>query len=355
MNRLFKISGKLKSNDWKWTFADYPTQNNGLKVFSCFSCGGGSTMGYKLAGCEVIGNVEIDPKMNELYKLNHNSKYNFCMDIRDFNNIPDDELPDELFNLDILDGSPPCTTFSMAGQRAKVWGKKKKFREGQKEQILDDLLFVFIDTVAKLKPKTVIMENVEGLAKGAAVNYLNKVYAKFKSIGYQVRCYLLKGEEMGVPQKRHRVFFIATKDLSFDYNNLDMNFNYEPILYKDIKDGIGRKWDNSTVLGQLVLNAKLGDVGCDDVSNRLFGVSKLWSHRFCYPNEVLYTITPNKNNFIDFYEKSNISDNSARNSQTFPQDYDFNDNSVFYVCGMSVPPIMIKRIVERMIKANMIT
>lgn len=175
MNRLFKISGKLKSNDWKWTFADYPTQNNGLKVFSCFSCGGGSTMGYKLAGCEVIGNVEIDPKMNELYKLNHNPKYNFCMDIRDFNNIPDDELPDELFNLDILDGSPPCTTFSMAGQRAKVWGKKKKFREGQKEQILDDLLFVFIDTVAKLKPKTVIMENVEGLAKGAAVNYLNKV------------------------------------------------------------------------------------------------------------------------------------------------------------------------------------
>lgn len=160
---------------------------------------------------------------------------------------------------------------------------------------------------------------------------------------------------MGVPQKRHRLFFIATKDLSFDYNNLDMNFNYEPILYKDINDGIGRKLDNSTVLGQLVLNAKLGDVGCDDVSNRLFGVSKLWSHRFCYPNEVLYTITTRKNNFIDFYEKSIISDNSARNSQTFPQDYDFNDNSVFYVCGMSVPPIMIKRIVERMIKANMIT
>lgn len=350
---LFDLPKKQKSTDWKWTFADYPKEKNGLKVFSCFSCGGGSTMGYKLAGCEVLGNVEIDPKMNELYKLNHNPKYNYCMDIRDFNNIPDDELPEELFNLDILDGSPPCTTFSMAGHREKSWGKKKKFREGQKEQTLDDLLFIFIDTVAKLKPKTVIMENVEGLARGTAIQYLNKVYDKFKSIGYQVRCYLLKGEEMGVPQKRHRVFFIATKDLSFNYNNLDMNFNYEPIPYKDIKDGIGRKWDNSTVLGQLVLNAKLGDVGCDDVSNRLFGVSKLWSHRFCYPDEVLYTMTSNKDNFIDFYEKSNISDNSVRNSQTFPQDYNFSDNSVFYVCGMSVPPIMTKRIVERMLKAEM--
>lgn len=30
----------IKSNDWKWKFADYPQQKNGLKVFSCFACGG---------------------------------------------------------------------------------------------------------------------------------------------------------------------------------------------------------------------------------------------------------------------------------------------------------------------------
>lgn len=40
----------IKSDDWKWSFYDYPKEKNGLKVFSCFSCGGGSTMGYKLAG-----------------------------------------------------------------------------------------------------------------------------------------------------------------------------------------------------------------------------------------------------------------------------------------------------------------
>ena len=100
----------IESNDWKWSFADYPTETNGIKVFSCFACGGGSTMGYKLAGCEVLGCVEIDPKMNEVYIKNHHPRFNYCMDIREFNKIPNEELPKELFSLDILDGSPPCTT-----------------------------------------------------------------------------------------------------------------------------------------------------------------------------------------------------------------------------------------------------
>lgn len=30
----------IKSTDWKWTFADYPKKKNGIKVFSCFACGG---------------------------------------------------------------------------------------------------------------------------------------------------------------------------------------------------------------------------------------------------------------------------------------------------------------------------
>ena len=146
----------IKSTDWKWSFKDYPKEKNGLKVFSCFACGGGSTMGYKLAGCEVIGCNEIDPAMNRVYIANHNPKYNYLQDIREFNKRED--LPEELYNLDILDGSPPCTTFSMAGEREESWGKKKKFREGQAEQTLDDLSFVFIETVAKLRPKVMIME-----------------------------------------------------------------------------------------------------------------------------------------------------------------------------------------------------
>ena len=102
---------------FKWYLKDgYPAkgiEKNGLKVFSCFACGGGSTMGYKLAGFDVLGCNEIDKKIIEVYKLNHKPKYAFNQDIRDFRKLP--ELPEELFNLDILDGSPPCSSFSMVG------------------------------------------------------------------------------------------------------------------------------------------------------------------------------------------------------------------------------------------------
>ena len=186
---------QIISSDWKWTMAnDYPKETNGIKVFSCFACGGGSTMGYKLAGCEVLGCNEIDPRMNKVYVENHHPKYNYLEDIRDFNKRKD--LPEELYNLDILDGSPPCTTFSMAGDREESWGVKKKFREGQAKQTLDDLSFVFIETVAKLRPKFMVMENVEGLIKGNAWKYVQKIYAALKAIGYKCKHWLLKGEEM---------------------------------------------------------------------------------------------------------------------------------------------------------------
>ena len=98
-------------------------------------------MGYKLAGYDVIGCCEIDPRVMAVYKANNHPKYPYLMDVRQFVDIPNEELPPELFNLDILDGSPPCSVFSTAGDREKAWNKEKVFREGQAKQKLDDLFF----------------------------------------------------------------------------------------------------------------------------------------------------------------------------------------------------------------------
>lgn len=344
-----------KSNDWEWTFSDYPQQKNGLNVFSCFACGGGSTMGYKLAGCDVLGCCEIDPKMNEVYVKNHNPRFNFLMDIREFNAIPNEELPTELFDLDILDGSPPCTTFSMAGEREESWGKKKKFREGQAEQTLDDLSFVFIDTVAKLRPKRVIIENVEGLIKGEAWSYVQEIYRRLKDVGYSCKHWLLKGQHMGVPQTRHRVFFVAVRnDIPYDIESVDMSFDYEPVPYGNVKNGIASKVRKDTKLKACLEN--LADNECDlgFAAERLYGKRKFFTYKVAESNRVLSTIAAHNGGvtILDKDEQAYISDRTIINASTFPQDYDFGNQSVTYICGMSVPPVMIKRIVQRLIESG---
>ena len=343
-----------KSTDWKWSFKDYPKEKNGLKVFSCFACGGGSTMGYKLAGCDVIGCCEIDPKMNAIYIKNHHPKHNFCMDIRVFNDIPNKELPKELFNLDILDGSPPCTTFSMSGDREESWGKKKKFREGQAEQTLDDLSFVLVETVAKVRPKVVIIENVEGLIKGEAWSYVQRIYKELNEVGYDVKHYLCKGETMGVPQKRHRVIFIAVKkEFNFNFDRLDMSFNYEPVYFGQIKskNGIDIKGDTYHDLFTYYVE---GDESLAEANIRRKNQCSFFNNKWIYDNKVAPTL-PAKRVNIRADQKKWMSNEDIIRISTFPSDYDFgtdHNSFIHYVCGMSVPPIMIKRIVERLIESG---
>lgn len=335
-----------ESDDWRWEFKDYPAKN-GLKVFSCFACGGGSTMGYKLAGCEVLGDLEIDPRVNAVYVANHKPKYNFVMDIRDFNKM--DDLPEELYHLDILDGSPPCTSFSIAGQREETWGKAKKFREGQTEQTLDDLSFHFIATAKKLHPKVVIMENVEGLLLGEAWSYVQKIYSDFADAGYSVNHYLLKGEAIGVPQTRHRVFFVAVrKDFNFDFCRLDMNFNYKPVLYGMIKQGTGRPITEGTELANILEQSNENDKRVGDIYRRKGEKERRFGTRLCWDDRTLQTITA-AGEYIRPREKVFISTSDFCSAQTFPQDYNFLNQNPQYVCGMSVPPVMIKRLITRVI------
>ena len=83
-NARTAVSGSTEF-PWKWNLSDLEKRpKHGHTVFSCFSCGGGSSMGYKLAGFDVVGNCEIDPDMMKVYKQNNHPKHSFLMDIRDF-------------------------------------------------------------------------------------------------------------------------------------------------------------------------------------------------------------------------------------------------------------------------------
>ena len=328
--------------DWKWYLKDLHPDKD-INVFSTFSCGGGSTMGYKRAGFHVLGNVEIDKKMNEIYVKNHQPKYNFNMDLRDFNKL--DNLPEELYHLDILDGSPPCSTFSTAGSREKAWGKEKVFREGQKKQTLDDLFFVFLDTVEKLKPKIVVAENVTGIIKGNAKGYVNAIIKKFHEIGYDVQLFKLNAALMDVPQARERVFFIANNQ---GYKKLKLNFQHTPILFKDVKQGNGKPI-TSPEIKCLIKHMRSTDKRTSDIKKRLGEKENGFGNNLLWDNRIPMTIV-SADRYIRAKEKTMASNEDIRNIQTFPQDYDFNGGDVKYVCGMSVPPNMMANIATEIYK-----
>jgi DNA (cytosine-5)-methyltransferase 1 len=342
---------------YKWTLADANFTKDKGTVFSCFACGGGSTMGYKLAGFNVIGCNEIDQKMIEAYKANHNPKYAFNEPIQTFKLR--DDLPSELYNLDILDGSPPCSSFSMAGNREKDWGKEKVFREGQAEQVLDTLFFDFIDMAKKLQPKIVVAENVKGLLLGEAKKYVNKIYEAFDDAGYYVNHWLLDASKMGVPQRRERVFFIAMrKDLAkpFLHNvdmfhvapKLDLEFNEREIAFNEFYENNNNEYPASDFYVELWKTRQHGDKDFSCVNARFRGKENTgFGTNFLYSDGVCGTLTTKKDCYILFDEPRYLSDSETKCVGSYPQDYDFIGLKPQYLIGMSVPPVMTAQIASR--------
>jgi DNA (cytosine-5)-methyltransferase 1 len=197
-------------NDLAWRLTDLAKiEKRGVRVMSTFACGGGSSMGYKLAGCDIVAANDIDPDMEHHYKWNLHPPLFYRCPIQDLASMP---LPGELEDLDILDGSPPCSTFSTIGLREYDWGREKKFREGQAVQVLSDLFFDWLALVNRLRPKVAIAENVKGMLLGRARGYAKLVMDNLRAMGYRPQCFLLNAADCGVPQTRERVFFCALRE-----------------------------------------------------------------------------------------------------------------------------------------------
>lgn len=345
-NARSAASGSMKNDHrfpWKWWLKDLDkVQKHGHRVFSCFSCGGGSSMGYKLAGYDVVGCCEIDERVLNVYRRNLHPAHPYHMDVRDFLKMLDAGIPDELKDLDVLDGSPPCSVFSTAGEREKGWNKEKVFREGQARQKLDDLFFWFIRIAAKLQPKIVIAENVSGLIKGNAKGYVNEIFKAFRDAGYEPQLFLLNASYMGVPQKRERTVFVARrKDLKLD--KLILHFQEKPIPFGEVRSEEGVPVNQKTMAYKLLQMRRPEDNCFADINLRWKGKGTGYTAYIVKDSEVCYTLTASGGMYRDFDGKG-MSWEDGRNVQTFPQDYDFGDQDPIYICGMSVPPVMMAQI-----------
>lgn len=184
---------------------------NGLTAISTFSGAGGSSLGYRMAGFRIAWANEFIAAARETYTANKAART--VLDGRDIRTVqPADILaatglaPGEL---DLMDGSPPCASFSTAGKREDGWGKVKAYSDTT--QRTDDLFHEFARLVAGVRPRVFVAENVSGLIKGTAKGYFLEILAALKAAGYRVEARLLDAQWLGVPQARQRLIFIGVR------------------------------------------------------------------------------------------------------------------------------------------------
>ena len=183
---------------------------NGLNVVSTFSGCGGTCLGYEMAGYKVLWASEFIPAAQEVYRLNHPDT---ILDTKDIRLVSGEAILNQLGlkqgEVDVLEGSPPCASFSTSGQREKKWGEVVSYSDTK--QRVDDLFDEFIRLIDEIQPKVFVAENVSGLVKGVAKGYFKSILASMRQLNYKVEVRLLNAAWLGVPQARERLFFIGVR------------------------------------------------------------------------------------------------------------------------------------------------
>jgi DNA (cytosine-5)-methyltransferase 1 len=341
------------SNPHAWFLSDLTSiPSNGINVMSTFACGGGSSMGYKRAGCTIIAANDIDPEMAWNYQKNLAPKHYFLCPIRDLLSA---DLPPELFDLDILDGSPPCSTFSMAGSREKGWGKDKHFREGQAKQVLSDLFFDYLDLVERLRPKVAIAENVKGMILGNAKGYTKLVMARFRELGYRPQLFLVNAADCGVPQRRERVFFCAIRDdivapplrlapthrwINCGEATSDLTITPDELRGVAFTSNTDLVWWPKTLQGE----------NYGDAVKRTGQPVKLWNHVKLDANAPSLTLTATHAMIKHWKEPRCLTFREYARLGSFPDDYQVKSSNIGkYIIGMSVPPKMTEQVARAVV------
>lgn len=332
------------------------------KVISTFSGIGGSSQGYKQAGFEVLASVEFLDYQAANYRLNHPNTKVYETDIRALS--PEQVLKDlnlKPRDLDILDGSPPCSSFSVAGKREKGWGEIKAY--GNKKQRTDDLFFEYIRFLKYIQPKVFVAENVKGLTMGTAKGYFNEIFQALKDCGYTVKAKVMNACNYSVPQSRERTIFIGVR------NDLGVNPSYpekhEKIItvkeaWQDLKQSkkeIQDSYDFVSNWVEVMKYVKLCKQGesCDKYHPKKSFFSKVRLH-YNLPSPTI-TATGNSGTNDQFHpvEHRILTIPELKRIATFPDSYELNGirKRQWEGIGRSVPPKMMQAIAEN-IKTNIL-
>ena len=165
------------------------------KVIDLFAGVGGLSLGFEMAGFEIVLSNEYDPAIAEAYVRNRN---NANMIVADITKLSIEETFGQYIGqVDVVIGGPPCQGFSQKGQR---------------KSIDDDRNFLFKyfhQVVALVQPKYFLMENVPNLLTSENGYFKEEIRSLFAGIGYSICPDVLNAADFGVPQRRRRAFILG--------------------------------------------------------------------------------------------------------------------------------------------------
>ena len=324
-------------------------------------CGaGGLSEGLRQAGFRVVGAVEVDSLACSTYRLNHKRVKVWEKDIRSVSGTAImKSLKLRPGEIDLVAACPPCQGFST--MRTKNGTRRNRDRR-------NDLIFDVLRIIRSTKPKSVMLENVPGLANNKRFTVFTKA---LKSLGYKTTSQILNTVNFGVPQRRRRLVLLASKigqptfaaktepcgtvrqfiaSLTPPERSRDPMHNY-PVLRSESVKGrirrIPRNGGSRSALGSDQLPCHQRLEGFRDVYGRM-----AWDKPS--PTITGGCINPSKGRFLHPSANRAITLREAALLQTFPKTYRFRMEkgryAVALLIGNALPPEFIKRHASSLMK-----
>lgn len=344
-------------------------------VIDLFAGVGGLSLGFEMAGFDVVLANEYDPSIAEAYVKN---RPNANMIVADITKLPVDETfgPYE-GKVTAVIGGPPCQGFSQKGQRKSI-NDPRNF-----------LFRYYYEVVKKVKPKYFVIENVPNLLTTENGLFKDEIIELFNGIGYAVSCGVLCAADFGVPQDRHRTCIIgklgasspvslptpngmhttiwdAISDLSYlesgegteeqAYRNAPMS-DYQRLM----RSGSDELYNHIATRHSKVTLERLEIIAPEKGKEMLpeeHHTKSIYSGTWCRMKKdgIAKTITtrydtPSSGEFTHPYLNRAITTREAARIQSFPDSFHFygSKSSQMKQVGNAVPPLLGKAIAERLL------
>ena len=317
----------------------------GLTAVSTFSGAGGGCLGLIWSGFDVAWASEFVPAAADTYRANFSTH----LDTRDIREVTADEIRDVVGTgeIDLLEGSPPCASFSTSGTRQRTWGDVKQYSDVR--QRVDDLFFEYIRLVEELRPRAFVAENVRGLTIGVARGYLKEIVSEMRTVGYRVSGALLDAQWLGVPQRRKRLILVGLRD------DVSGSFQFpEPLPYRytiaEALDGVPEPTgnDRAPMGGEQAIWREWDRLKPGEQSSRYFNLVRTDPHDVC-PTVTQSTNAASVASVVHFDERRKFHVTELKRISGFPDDFVLTGEFKRRVerLGRSVVPPMYRAVGEK--------